>query len=122
MLSLKHIAISSFNENVAYIHKDCDTYKVDDIKNITKIEVHGGAAPVFAFLEVVDDASIVAPNELGLNTEAFSRLNLPEGANVSLSMAGLPPSAGVLQRKIAGNILSSGEYGIMKALWLITIV
>ncbi len=110
MLSLKHIAISSFNENVAYLHKDCDTYKVDDIKNITKIEVHGGAAPVFAFLEVVDDASIVAPNELGLNTEAFSRLNLPEGANVTLSMAGLPPSAGVLQRKIAGNILSSSEY------------
>ena len=110
MLSLKHIAINSFNENIAYLHKDCDTYKVDDIKDITKVEIHGGAAPIYAFLEIIDDASILAPKELGLNTEAFSRLNLPEGANVSLSMAGLPPSAGILQRKIAGNILSSGEY------------
>ena len=75
MLSLKRVAISSFNENIAYLHKDCDLYKIDDIKNITKIEVHGGAMPVYAFLEIVDDASLVAPNELGLNNEAFEKLN-----------------------------------------------
>lgn len=110
MLSLKHIAIGSFNENIAYLHKDCDAYKIDDIQNITKIEVHGGAAPLFAFLEVVDDPSIVAPNQLGLNNEAFARLNLPEGANISISLAGAPPSMASIQRKIAGNILSSAEY------------
>ena len=110
MLTLKHIAISSFNENIAYLHKDCNSYKIDDIKNITKVEIHGGAVPVFAFLEVVDDESIVSPNELGLNTEAFAALNLPEGANVNLSLAGQPPSMVSVQRKIAGNILSSGEY------------
>ena len=110
MLSLKHIAISSFNENIVYLHRDCDTYKIDDIKNITKVEIHGGSTPVYAFLEVVDDVSIVAPNEIGLNNEAFNKLNLPEGANITLSLAGLPPSAGVLQRKISGNILSSSEY------------
>lgn len=110
MLSLKHIAIGSFNENIAYLHKDCDAYKIDDIQNITKIEVHGGATPLFAFLEVVDDPSIVAPNQLGLNNEAFARLNLPEGANISISLAGAPPSMASIQRKIAGNILSSAEY------------
>ncbi len=110
MLSLKHIAINSFNENIAYLHKDCDAYKVDDIKNITKVEIHGGATPLFAFLEVVDDASIVASGELGLNTEAFKQLNLPEGANITLSLAGTAPSIASIQRKIAGNILSSGEY------------
>lgn len=110
MLTLKHIAITSFNENIAYLHKDCTSYKIDDIKNIVKIEIHGGAAPVFAFLEVVDDASIVSPDELGLNTEAFEALNLPEGANVNLSLAGMPPSMTAIQRKIAGNILSSAEY------------
>lgn len=110
MLTLKHIAINSFNENIVYLHKDCNSYKIDDIKNITKIEIHGGAVPIFAFLEVVDDASIVSPGELGLNTEAFNAINLPEGANVSLSLAGTPPSIAAVQRKIAGNILSSGEY------------
>lgn len=110
MLSLKHVAINSFNENIAYLHKDCDTYKIDDIRDVTKVEIHGGPVPVYAFLEIVDDETIVSPGELGLNNEAFLRLNLPEGANVSLSLAGLPPSAGILQRKIAGNILSSSEY------------
>ncbi len=115
MLSLKHIAINSFNENIAYLHKDCDAYKVDDINSITKVEIHGGATPLFAFLEVVDDNSIVSPNELGLNTEAFKRLNLPEGANITLSLAGAAPSMTSIRRKIAGNILSAGEYnGIIK--------
>ena len=110
MLSLKHIAISSFNENIAYLHKNCDVYKIDEIKNITKVEIHGGATPVYAFLEIVDDASLVAPNELGLNTEAFQKLNLPEGANINLTLAGAVPSIASIQKKMNGNILSSGEY------------
>ncbi len=115
MLSLKHIAISSFNENVVYLHRDCNAYQVDDISSITKVEIHGGAKPVFAFLEVVDDISIVAPNELGLNNEAFTEINLPEGANISISIAARPPSSILVQKKIAGNVLSSGEYsGIIK--------
>ena len=110
MLSLKHIAVNSFNENIVYLHKDCNAYKLDDIKNLTKVEVHGGSAPLFAFLEIVNDPDFVSPDELGLNTEAFTALNLPEGANVSISLAGFPPSLSSVQRKVAGNILSSSEY------------
>lgn len=110
MLSLKHIAINSFNENIAYLHRDCSAYKLDDIKSLTKIEIHGGSAPVFAFLEIVDDASLVSPDELGLNTEAFMALNLPDEANVSISLAGTPPSLASIKRKVSGNILSSSEY------------
>ena len=110
MLSLKHLAISSFNENIAYLHKDCDLYEIDDIKNVTKVEIHGGAAPVYAFLEIVDDTSLVAPDELGLNNEAFNKLNLPEGANISLTLAGATPSISSIKRKINGNILSASEY------------
>lgn len=110
MLSLKYVAINSFNENVVYLHKDCDAYKVDDIKNITKIEVHGGAEPVGAFLEVVDDESIVHPNQLGVNKQAFEQLNLPEGANVTLSLANVPASVASIKRKISGNVLYDSEY------------
>lgn len=110
MLSLKYVAINSFNENVVYLHKDCDAYKVDDIKNITKIEVHGGAEPVGAFLEVVDDESIVHPNQLGMNKQAFEQLNLPEGANVTLSLANVPASVASIKRKISGNVLYDSEY------------
>ena len=45
MLSLKHLPLSSFNENLAYLHKDCAAYKVDDISTLTKIEIHGGVKP-----------------------------------------------------------------------------
>ena len=88
MLSLKHVAISSFNENLAYVHRDCDAYKIDDIRSLTKVEIHGGVKPVFAFLQVVDDEELVKPNEIGLNNEAFECINLPEGANVHRNRTG----------------------------------
>ena len=110
MLSLKYVAINSFNENTVYLHKDCDVYKVDDIKNITKIEIHGGAEPVSAFLEVVEDETIVQPDELGVNKQAFEQLNLPEGANVTISLANTPSSVASIKRKISGNVLYDSEY------------
>lgn len=110
MLNLKHIAVASFNENIAYVHRDCTAYKVDDIRTLTKVEIHGGVKPVYAFLQVVDDPKLVKPNELGLNTEAFQKINLPEGANISLTLAPTAPSQTSIKRKVGGNILSASEY------------
>lgn len=110
MLKLKHLPIHSFNENIAYLHKDCVAYKLDDIKFMTKVEIHGGAKPVYAFLNIVSDETIVSPEELALNTEGFERINLPEGSNISLALTPPPPSIASIKRKIAGNILSPSEY------------
>ncbi len=110
MLTLKHLPILSFNENLAYLHRDCTAYKVDDINQLTKIEIHGGLKTVYAFLQIVDDARLVKPNEIALNTEAFKMTNLPEGAKVSITLSAPPPSLNSIKRKIAGNVLSSGEY------------
>ena len=110
MLTLKHLPITSFNENVAYLHKDCVAYKLDDIKFMTKVEIHGGTKPIYAFLNIVDDESIVSPDQLALNTEAFEQINLPEGANITLALTPPPPSVSSIKRKIAGNILSPNEY------------
>ncbi|MBQ9732432.1 MAG: thymidine phosphorylase [Alphaproteobacteria bacterium] len=110
MLSLKHLSISSFNENIAYIHKDCNAYKVDDVSSLTKVEIHGGMKPIYAFLQIVDDEDIVQPTEIGLNNEAFEKINIPEGANVSMTIAPSAPSLVSIKRKINGNILNAGEY------------
>ena len=110
MLLLKHVAISSFNECVVYLHRDCSKYRLDDINNLTKVEIQGGSAPVYAFLEIVDDENIVGVNEIGLNNEAFKEINLPEGVNISLDMALQPASISFIKNKMLGNILSSGEY------------
>ena len=110
MLELKHLPVSSFNENIAYIHRDCPVYKIDNIKTMTRIEIHGGAAPVYAFLQIVDSSKIIRPDELGLNTEAFRQIGLPEGSRVSLTLTPPAPSLASVRRKIAGNILSPKEY------------
>ena len=80
-----------------------EKYRVDDIKNITKIEIHGGAEPVCAFLEIVEDETIVAPSQLGVNKQAFDQLNLPEGANVTISLSTPAPSVASIKRKISGK-------------------
>ena len=110
MLTLKRLAINSFNENLAYIHKDCSAYKVDDLTSLTKVEIHGGSRPLYAFLQIVDDPKLVKPEELALNQEAFNHINLPEGSRISLSLSPPPPSLASIKRKIAGNILNSAEY------------
>ncbi len=110
MLQLKHLPITSFNENIAYIHRDCSIYKIDNIKSMTRIEVHGGENPVYAFLQIVDNNKIIRPDELGLNTEAFKKIGLSEGSKVTLTLTPPAPSLAAVHRKINGNILSDKDY------------
>lgn len=110
MLKLKHLPISSFNENIAYVHKDCIAYPLDELKTITRVDIHGGAAPLCAFLNVTDDASVVKPNEIALNDEAFKLLSLPEGARVNIIFSEPPMSLNMVRKKIQGHVLSLNEY------------
>lgn len=110
MLTLKHLPIKSFCENLAYIHKDCTIYKIDNIKSMTKIEIHGGKDPIYAFVQIVDGNKFIRADEIGLNTEAFKQINLAEGSKVSLTLTPPASSMAAVRRKIAGNILSSREY------------
>ncbi len=110
MLSLKHVAIQSFGENVVFVHKNCELYKVDDIRSATRVEVHGGTKTLYAFLNVVEDENIVSPDELGVNNEAFYNIGLQEGVEVTLLQSDIPQSLESIARKIEGNTLKSSEY------------
>ena len=109
MLKLKYLPVKSFGENLAYIHKNCSLYKVDDINKVTKLEIHKGSKTIFAFLQIVKD-DVLALDEIGLNEDAFKALNMSEGTEVHVSMAAPSLSAQSLRRKIAGEILTSSEY------------
>lgn len=61
MLELKHLPITSFNENIAYIHRDCSIYKIDNIRTMTRIEIHGGTNPVYAFCRLSTAAKSFVP-------------------------------------------------------------
>ena len=110
MLSLKHVKVKSFNENIAYINVNCTEYSVDDIIALSQIEIQSETRKIYAFLQIVDDDNIVAPNQLALNDEAFSLLGEAEDAFVSISLAAPAPSRQALKRKIAGNILAPQDY------------
>jgi len=110
MLSLKHLNIKSFNENLAYINKNCSEYSIDDISSLSQVEIQTETSKIYAFLQVVEDDSLVSATEIALNDEAFADLGESEGAQISISLAAPAPSRAALKRKIAGNILSPQDY------------
>jgi thymidine phosphorylase len=111
-LSLRRVAIDTYRENVAYMHRDCGNYRSEGFQALSKVEVlvDGVATPVLAVLNVVDDEAITAPDELGLSEQAFAQLGVPEGTRVSVSQARQPVSLGAVHRKVRGERLSRDEY------------
>ena len=59
MLELKHLPVSSFNENIAYIHRDCPVYKIDNIKTMTQRYNNGERSDEFIeeYIDVLAEAN-----------------------------------------------------------------
>lgn len=110
MLTLRHVPIDTGRENVAFIHKNCTEFNLDELSVSHRVEVHGGLESLFATAYAVTGDDIVAPNEVGLSEQAFRLINLPEGSAVALSPASPPASIDSVRRKINGGILSANEY------------
>jgi len=111
-LKLRRVAIDTYKENVAYLHRDCQVYRSEGFQALSKVEIIGDGADqsVLAALNVVDDPGITAPGQLGLSLEAFQQIGLPEGAEVSVAHAKPPTSLHAVHRKIAGERLSYADY------------
>ncbi|HEC15694.1 MAG TPA: thymidine phosphorylase family protein [Sedimenticola sp.] len=112
-LRLRRVAIDTYKENVAYLHRDCAVYRTEGFQALTKVEVRTGEGRrrrVLAVLNVVDDESITGCEELGLSEQAFEQLGLPEGRSVRVAHAELPPSLDAVHRKIAGERLSLKDF------------
>ena len=111
-LQLTRVAIDTYRENVAYMHRDCQIYRSEGFQALARVEIAAGpdTSAVLATLNVVDDASIVAPGQLGLSLEAFQQFGLTEGASVTVAHAKPPSSLRAVHRKIAGERLSYADY------------
>jgi thymidine phosphorylase len=109
-LQLLRVAIDTYRENVAYLHRDCDTYRAEGFQALSKVEIRGAdGARIMAVLNVVDDTAIVSPGQLGLSEEAFADLGLPTGSEVFIAHAEPPASMVAVRRKIAGERLTASE-------------
>ncbi len=109
-LKLRRVAIDTYRENVAYMHRDCEFYRVEGFQALAKVEVRANGQTIYAVLNVVDDVSIVDLCELGLSEQAFDQLGLSEGEAVQVAQAELPPSMDAVRRKISGERLELNDF------------
>ncbi|GIX31588.1 MAG: putative thymidine phosphorylase [Porticoccaceae bacterium] len=109
-LRLRRVAIDTYRENVAYLHRDCHLYKAEGFQALNKIEVRCGRHLILAVLNVVDDERLVAPDELGLSEQAFADLGLAEGARVAINHAPPPQSMEYVREKLRGARLAQAQY------------
>ena len=109
-LSLRRVAIDTYHENVAYLHRDCAVYRAEGFQALSKLEISANGRRILAVLNVVDDPHLVTTTELGLSEQAFQQLGLEPGSMVRIAHAAPPVSMGAVQRKIAGERLTEQDY------------
>lgn len=108
MLRLKHIPIRTFGENAAFIRQE-NLAQQRGIRQKCCLELRHEDRSVCAFLYPVTKPEIVALNEIGLDERACRGLDLPDGRDVEIKVI-VPESQSLIQKKMAGDILTAGEY------------
>jgi thymidine phosphorylase len=109
-LTLRHILIDTYQENVAYMHRECEVYRAEGFKALSKVAIMANGNTILATLNVVEDISIVACGELGLSMDAFARMGVADGHPVTVSQAEPPESISALNRKINGERLNQNDF------------
>lgn len=108
-MRIKRIGIDSHPENTAFLLRDGEGYSPEQFQALRKIEITNGAASILATLAIVDDECLLEPGMIGLGEQAFRRLGLPEGTEVSFRQAPVPHSLEHVRRKIDGDALDDAD-------------
>lgn len=109
-LQLRRVAIDTWRENVAYLHRDCSVVRAEGFQALSKVEVRANGRCILATLNVVDDVCIVGPDGIGVSEDAFAQLAVAEGHPASVTQAEPPASIPSLFRKINGERLGREEF------------
>ncbi|MFO8155645.1 MAG: thymidine phosphorylase family protein [Pseudomonadota bacterium] len=109
-LKVCRVAIDTYLENVAYLNRRCDVYSAEGFQALNKVVLSNNGTSVFAVLNVVDDDTIVAVDEVGLSEQAFAQLGLEPGEPVTIAQAEPPRAMDAIRRKIAGDRLDEDDY------------
>ncbi|MBP2310682.1 thymidine phosphorylase [Azospirillum melinis] len=109
MLTLRHLAIDTVRENVAFLNRRCTRYHVEDFLGLGRVEVRNDGRSLLAVLNVVDDPAIVGPDEIGLSDPAFGQLGLAAGSAVHLVPPTPPESFELVRAKVGGAALTDGQ-------------
>ena len=109
-LALRRVQVDTYHENVAYLHRECEVYRAEGFKALSKVEVRANGRSILATLNVVDDANIVTCGELGLSQSAFAQMGVENGHPAAIAQAEPPASIGALHRKLNGERLNGADF------------
>ena len=110
MLRVRKLGIDTCHETVAFLARNCPLYRAEEFVALARIEIWGGGRRIVATLNIIDDESIMAADELGLSVLAYRHLGLPDGAPVEIAQAAPPASLDHVRDKIDGAVLSPEAY------------
>lgn len=94
---------------MAFLLRADGNYGPEQFRALRKIEIACGEARILASLAILDDPHLIGPDEIGLGVQAFRRLGVPEGRDVSIAQARPPASLDAVRRKIGGDALLADE-------------
>ena len=111
-LNARRVAIDTYRENVAYVHRDCGIVRAEGFQALAKVDlsVDGNGRTISAVVNVVDDERIVGPGEVGLSEQAFEQLAAEPGASVAIAHAEPPNSIHSLRHRIAGERIARDDW------------
>lgn len=109
MLKIRAVAIDTSPENTAFLPRTGGDYRAEQFQALRKIEVCGQGHSILATLAIMDDDHLLSQGQIGLGEQAFRRLGLPEGAEVTIAQARPPASLDAVRRKIGGDTLTEAE-------------
>ena len=109
MFKIRLVAIDTHPENSAFLPRTDSGYGAEQFQALRKIEISHPDASILATLAIMDDEHLLRKGEIGLGEQAFRRLGLPEGTEVSVAQAKPPVSLEAVRRKIGGDTLDDAE-------------
>lgn len=108
-LKLVRMPIDMGRRNMAFLARGCTVLSAPDYLGPGRVDLVGEGRSIRAEVALVDDA-LLATDAVGLSSEAFRSLGLPEGAQLVLTRTPVPESRAALRRKIQGATLDEGAY------------
>jgi len=108
-MKVRRIAIDTHPENTALLLREGNGYSPEQFQALRKIEIGNGAVSILATLAIVDDSCLLESGQIGLGEQAFRRLGLPEGSEVTFRQAPVPHSLEHVRRKIDGDTLDDAD-------------
>jgi thymidine phosphorylase len=112
---LRRVAVDTQSEHVAFVRADAVRagrlgFQPLDRVLISGRDAEGREREISAVLNLCGDDRLVASDEIGLSTVAWSDLGLPDGAPVRAALASARHSVDLVRRKLRGRKLAYEDF------------